>query len=68
MKTFKEIRNEGMEFWTVTVEKPINKLKKGQKVVVKARNSAEALKKGAKNLGDPKAFDFPGGLKAVKDK
>lgn len=67
MKSFKELRNEGMEFWTVTVQKSINKLKKGQKVVVKARNSAEALKKGAKNLGDPKA-NMPGYIKAVKDK
>lgn len=59
--------HEGIEFWTVTVLKSINKLKKGQKVVVKARNSAEALKKAAKNLGDPQA-NMPGYTSAVKDK
>jgi hypothetical protein len=58
---------EGMDFWRVTVIKPINKLKKGRSVVVKARNAAEALKKGAKNMGDPMA-NQSGYLDAVKDK
>ena len=35
---------EGMDFWKVTVTKSINKLKKGRSVIVKARNSSEALK------------------------
>ena len=59
---------EGMDFWRVTVTKDINKLKKGRSVVVKARNSSEALKKGAKNMGDPKAAVLPGYMNAVKDK
>lgn len=58
--------DEAQEFWTVTVLKPMNKLKKGQKVVVKARNAAEALKKGAKKLGDP-LINQSGYLGAVKD-
>jgi hypothetical protein len=58
---------EGMDFWKVTVTKNINKLKKGRSVIVKARNSAEALTKGAKNMGDPMA-NQSGYLDAVKDK
>jgi len=58
---------EGMDFWRVTVTKSMNKLKKGQNVIVKARNAAEALKKGAKNLGDP-LVNQSGYLDAVKDK
>ena len=57
---------EGMDFWKVTVTKSINKLKKGRSVIVKARNSSEALKKGAKNMGDPKA-NMSGYMVAVKD-
>ncbi len=57
---------EGMDFWKVTVTKSINKLKKGQSVIVKARNSSEALTKGAKNMGDPKA-NMSGYMDAVKD-
>jgi len=57
---------EGMDFWKVTVLKNINKLKKGRSVIVKARNSSEALKKGAKNMGDPKA-NMSGYMDAVKD-
>ena len=58
--------DEAQEFWKVTVIKPINKLKKGQNVRVKARNAAEALKKGAKRLGDPIA-NQSGYLGAVKE-
>ena len=57
---------EGMDFWKVTVTKNINKLKKGRSVIVKARNSSEALKKGAKNMGDPQA-NMSGYMVAVKD-
>ena len=57
---------EGMDFWKVTVTKSINKLKKGRSVIVKARNSSEALKKGAKNMGDPQA-NMSGYMVAVKD-
>jgi len=64
---FTAIDEAKQEFWTVTVLKSINKLKKGQKVVVKARGSSEALKKGAKNLGDPQA-NMPGYLEVAKDK
>jgi hypothetical protein len=38
--------------WMVTVTKPINKLKKGMKVVVPARNTAEAIKKALKKMGE----------------
>ena len=70
VKTFNEVSaqlEEGMDFWRVTVTKNINKLKKGRSVIVKARNSAEALTKGAKNMGDPKA-NMSGYMSAVKDK
>ena len=66
-ESFAKMIAEGMDFWRVTVIKPINKLKKGRSVVVKARNAAEALKKGAKNMGDPMA-NQSGYLDAVKDK
>ncbi len=38
--------------WIVTVVKPINKLKKGMKVIVPARNTAEAMKKALKKMGE----------------
>ena len=66
-ESVEESIDEGMDFWRVTVIKPINKLKKGRSVVVKARNSAEALTKGAKNMGDPMA-NQSGYMDAVKDK
>jgi hypothetical protein len=52
MKTFKEIR-EAMSTWTVTVQKPVNKLKKGDKQVVKARSGFEAINKAMKLWKDP---------------
>lgn len=39
---------EASKDWEVVVTMGVNKLKKGQKTVVKARNSAEAIKKAAK--------------------
>ena len=45
---------EASKDWEVVVTMGVNKLKKGQKTVVKARNSAEAIKKAAKefNIND----------------
>lgn len=42
--------DEAMQFWTVTITKKAGKLFKGQTVDVKARNSAEAIKKGLKQM------------------
>jgi len=39
--------------WTVTVQKPVNKLKKGDKQVVKARSGFEAINKAMKLWKDP---------------
>lgn len=45
---------EAAKFWTVTITKKAGKLFKGQTVDVKARNSAEAIKKGIKQMkGNP---------------
>jgi 3D (Asp-Asp-Asp) domain-containing protein len=45
---------EAVKFWTVTITKKAGKLFKGQTVDVKARNSAEAIKKGLKQMkADP---------------
>jgi hypothetical protein len=40
--------DEAIKSWEVIVIKPVNKLKKNQKVVVKAANTATAIKKAAK--------------------
>jgi hypothetical protein len=49
-----ETIEEAMKFWTVTITKKAGKLFKGQTVDVKARNSAEAIKKGIKQMkGNP---------------
>ena len=46
--------DEAMKFWKVTITKKAGKLFKGQNVVTKARNSAEAIKKGIKQMkGNP---------------
>jgi len=69
LKTFKEeveLDEAAQATWEVTVAKGINKLKKGQTVKVKARNTAEALTKGAKALGDPMANKGPTGTLTVK--
>ena len=45
---------EAVKWWTVTITKKAGKLFKGQTVDVKARNSAEAIKKGIKQMkGNP---------------
>jgi len=45
---------EAIKWWTVTITKKAGKLFKGQTVDVKARNSAEAIKKGIKQMkADP---------------
>ena len=41
--------------WMVHVHKPVNKLKQGKTVMVKARNQAEAIHKGAIKHGDESA-------------
>ena len=46
------IIDEAMDNWKVTVVKPVNKLKKGDSVSVKANNISQALKKSAKAFGD----------------
>ena len=51
--------NEAFSKWTITVVKPINKLKKGDKVTVSARGTAEALKKAAKAFKDPNLNHVP---------
>jgi hypothetical protein len=51
---------EAFKFWTVTITKKAGKLFKGQTVDVKARSSAEAIKKGIKQMkGNPALV--PGG-------
>jgi len=45
---------EAIKWWTVTITKKAGKLFKGQTVDVKAHNSAQAIKKGIKQMkGDP---------------
>ena len=48
--------DEGFDTWTVTVKKPVNKLKKGQSVKVQARNTSEAMKKALKKWGEDSSF------------
>ena len=56
---------EAMKFWKVTITKKAGKLFKGQNVVTKARNSAEAIKKGIKQMkGNPALV--PGGSVTAK--
>jgi hypothetical protein len=47
---YAEDLEEAVKFWTVTITKKAGKLFKGQTVDVKARNSAEAIKKGLKQM------------------
>jgi len=54
--------------WMVTVTKPINKLKKGMKVIVPARNTAEAMKKALKRMGENPAAIGSGHLDVQLDK
>jgi len=44
---------EAMGNWTISVVKPVNKLKKGQNVTVKARSAFEAINKAMKHWKDP---------------
>jgi hypothetical protein len=44
---------EAVSDWTVTVKKPVNKLKKGATQKVKARSAFEAINKAVKLWGDP---------------
>jgi hypothetical protein len=53
--------------WIVTVVKPINKLKKGMKVIVPARNTAEAMKKALKRMGENPAAIGSGHLDVKLD-
>ena len=53
--------------WMVTVTKPINKLKKGMQVVVPARNTAEAIKKALKRMGENPAAIGSGHLDVKLD-
>jgi hypothetical protein len=48
-----------MATWKVTVVKPVNKLKKGDSVSVKANNIPQALKKSAKAFGDSNLVAVP---------
>ena len=50
---------EAMATWKVTVVKPVNKLKKGDSVSVKANNVPQALKKSAKAFGDSNLVAVP---------
>jgi hypothetical protein len=53
-EAYKKFIEEATKFWTVTITKKAGKLFKGQTVDVKARNSAEAIKKGIKQMkGNP---------------
>jgi hypothetical protein len=51
--------DEVMATWKVTVVKPVNKLKKGDSVSVKANNIPQALKKSAKAFGDSNLVAVP---------
>ena len=59
MKRFNELREATMSTWTVTVQKPVNKLKKGDKQVVKARSAFEAINKAVKLWKDPALKSAP---------
>lgn len=52
---------EAIKFWTVTVTKKAGKLFKGQTVDVKASNSAEAIKKGLKQMKVDNPMTVPSG-------
>jgi len=59
MKRFNELREAAMSTWTVTVQKPVNKLKKGAAQKVKARSAFEAINKAVKLWGDPALKSAP---------
>jgi len=53
MQSANEAVLEGMDNWSVTVVKPVNKLKKGDEVTIKARSAFEAINKAIKSWKDP---------------
>lgn len=55
----KESVDEAVQDWTVTVTKPVNKLKKGAAQSVKARSAFEAINKAVKLWGDPALKSAP---------
>lgn len=69
MKTFRDVLEsvtEAMETWTVTVEKPVNKLKKGDKQIVTARSAFEAVNKAIKMWNDPSLKSAPSSSFSIK--
>ena len=58
-KSKRESIEEAVEDWTVTVTKPVNKLKKGAAQKVKARSAFEAINKAVKLWGDPALKSAP---------
>ena len=59
---------EAMGNWTISVVKPVNKLKKGQNVTVKARSAFEAINKAMKHWKDPALKAVPSShFKIVKE-
>ena len=52
---------EAVKWWTVTITKKAGKLFKGQTVDVKANNSAEAIKKGLKQMKVDNPMTVPSG-------
>ena len=54
-----ESLDEAFGNWTVTVTKPVNKLKKGSAQKVKARSAYEAINKAVKLWGDPALKSAP---------
>ena len=60
--------NEAMGNWTVSVVKPVNKLKKGDEVTIKARSAFEAINKAIKSWKDPALKGAPSShFKIVKE-
>ena len=61
--------DEAMQTWEVKVTKGVNKLKAGTVVKVKARNTAEAMRKAGKEFGDPIAVKMNGyfDVKPIKE-
>lgn len=59
---------EGHDTWCVEIVKPFNKLKKGDKVEVKARNTAEAAQKAGKKFKDNTFLAAKAGSYTIKKK
>lgn len=56
-----KVIKESVKWWTVTITKKAGKLFKGQTVDVKASNSAEAIKKGLKQMKVDNPMTVPSG-------